>query len=201
MTDVGLSDLIERIKREGVEEAQQKSDEILAEARREADSILQIARTEAERTVGAAETRAEEIQENAQLAVRQTARDVELLLKERITGLFEHALMREVSHTLSPEFLSELVLRITSDWVRHPEVQVTVGEADRQKLQDLVLARVREELESPITIRVSDRIKKGFRIGLKGQHFYHDFTDEGISDVLKAFLTPSIRQMLDEEDG
>ena len=47
--DVKLGDLIEKIKKEGIEEAQQTSDEMINEAKQKAASIISQAKKEAEK--------------------------------------------------------------------------------------------------------------------------------------------------------
>ena len=48
---------------------------------------------------------------------------------------------------------------------------------------------------------MDNTISTGFHIGLEGEHVYYDFTDEAITDVLKAFSNPDLRAILDGEDG
>lgn len=199
--DVSLENLIEKIKKEAIEEGKQASAEIVNGAKSEAASIVDNARAEAEKILRDAKNQAADLEESAKQALQQAARDVELLLKERIGSLFDRVFKREVGAALSPEFLGSLVGKMVTEWAREGQVEVTVNAADREKLEALLFSGLKGELKNSVTIRASQTVSKGFRIELKGENVYYDFTDDSIADALKAFINPSLQAILDGKDG
>lgn len=199
--DVNLESLIEKIKKEAIEEGQQAAAAIVDKANEEAAAIVGNARKDAEKIVGDARTQAAKLQENANQALRQAARDVELLLKEQLTALFNRVFKRGVGGALGPEFLQGIILKLVDEWAEKGTVEVTVSAADKKKLETLLFSHLKEELEQSVTIRASHAVARGFRFELKGGSVYYDFTDETIADALKAFINPSLQAILDGKDG
>ncbi|MCR4440221.1 MAG: hypothetical protein QHJ34_13045 [bacterium] len=199
--EVKLESLIEKIKQEGIEEARQTSQEIIAKAEAEAAAKLQKAEQEAARIVEEGKVQAARFQENAERALQQTARDTILSLKERINELFDRVFKRAVAQTLSPEFLSQLIAHLLTNWARDGAVEVVVSAEDKEKLEALLFAGLRQQLRDGLVLRVGDSVGKGFRIGLRGEDVYYDFSDESIAEVLKSFLNPTLQALLNGQDN
>ena len=195
--EVKLDNLIEKIRQEGIEEAREAADEILVTAKQEAESIVTKANEDAQQAVDEARCQATGFREDAEIALKNAARDVELLLKDRVSELFDRVLRGHISETLSPEFMKGLIVQIVSRWSADEEVEVVLSEDDGEKLEALLLSGLKEEVRNPITIRTSSRLSSGFRVGLKGEDVWYDFSDEAISEALKAQLTPRLRAILD----
>ena len=198
-----LEGLIERIEREAVTEAENKAGEIRRQAQEEADSKVAAAQTEAEQIIEEARRQTARFQENAELALKQTARDMELLLKDRITALFDRVFKRQAATVLTPDFLKDLIVRVTAEWAGGSGVEIALNEADQQKLQDLLVEGLRADLKEGLTIKVDNAIATGFRIGLREEDVYYDFTDDAVADALKLLSGPGVREILDkqEQDG
>ena len=98
-----LENLIEKIKLEGVQEAKKQSDDIIAKAKEEASSIVITARNEAEQIVENAKIESEKFRKNAESAIQQGARDVVLVLKEKIRDLFDRVFKMQI-HALKVFF-------------------------------------------------------------------------------------------------
>jgi len=199
--DVNLENLIEKIKKEAIEEGQQAADAIITRANEEAAAIVAAARTEAEKIVGDAQGQGEKLQENARQALRQAARDVELLLKEQLSALFDRVFKRKVGEGLDADFLQGIILKLVDEWAEKGAVEIAVSAADKEKLETLLFSHLEEELEPSVTIRASHAVAKGFRFELKEGSVYYDFTDETIADALKAFINPSLQAILNGKDG
>jgi len=196
--DVKLENLIEKIKKEGIEEAQQTSDELLKEAKQKAASIIDKAKKDAESIVQDGKRQSKQLQANAEAEIKQAARNTELLLKERINSLFDNVFKKQVSNTLSPEFLKELILKIADTWAKDDNKEVVLNSNDKEKLQDLLFSGLQEEARNTITLKTSQDISKGFRIGMKGDQVYYDFSDEAIAEVLKSLLNPTLKEILEK---
>ena len=199
--DVKLDSLIEKLRTEGVEEAQQASREMMDKSREESAAIIEEAHSEAEKIIEEARAESARLQENGELALRQAARDSELLLKTRITDTLDRIFRRKVAESLTPETMKEIIQRITDQWQSDVTAELSLNEDEAQKLEGLLFAGVGEELKDSIFIRASNDISHGFRIGMKDDSVYFDFTDESITEALMAFLQPRLKAILDGQDG
>ena len=199
--DVKLDSLIEKIKKEGVEDAQKQSEEILKDAKQKASSITEKAQKEADKIIEDGKKKAEQFKKNAESDLQQAARNTQLLLKEKITNLFDNVFKREVGEKLTPDFLKELILKIVGSWTENSETEIVVNEKDKKKLEDLLFSGVKKEMKDSITIRASKEVVSGFQIGMKDSQVYYDFSDEAIADVLKTLISPGLKEILDKENG
>ena len=199
--ELNLENLIEKIRKEGVEEAQTTSDQIVNKAKGEAASIIDDSKKEADKIIKTAQQQALQFQKNAELAVKQAARDTQLLLKERLTDLFDRVFKKGVANTLTPDFLKELILSIVNKWTDSPDTEIILDENDKEKLEELLFSSIKDELKNSITLRASKNIAKGFRIAIKDDQVYYDFSDESIADIMKSFLNPRLQKIMDQENG
>ncbi|HDN59568.1 MAG: hypothetical protein DRP88_00030 [Candidatus Neomarinimicrobiota bacterium] len=193
-----LDSLIEKIKKDGILEAQKEAASIVSEAKSNASKIVENARSEARRIVEEAQKEAERIKLNAEAAIKQAARDTVLATKEKIIELFNKVLLREVSDSLDSELVGRLIKYIVENWVDKQSAEVLVSQEDVSKLEALLTERLKEELREAIEIKPDPSIAKGFKIGLKGENLYYDFTDETMTEILKSYLTPSVRDILEK---
>lgn len=200
--DVKLESLIEKIRKDGVEEARKIATEIIDKAQQKATSIINQANAESEAIVKQAEAQAQKLKSNTEGSLRQAARDLVLALREQINKLFDKILKRKISEELSPEYLKELILLLVSKWSpKEGEViEVLVAKNEQKKLVDLIFSQIKKEARDRIELKVSKAVSKGFRIGIKGDAAHYDFTDESILESLKVFLNPAISAMLDSSN-
>ncbi|MCK5147080.1 hypothetical protein KAR48_10015 [bacterium] len=194
--EVKLDNLIEQLKKEGIEDARKAADIILAKAKAEAELILEKAGKAAETREKQAEEKAAQFNKNAELAVRQAGRDAELLLKEQINRLFDRVFKQEVGKGLDAEFLKGLILEIVTSWGKSQGVEVEINEDQAKDLEKVLFSGVETQLRKGITLHPSKDLSAGFRIGIKGENLYYDFSDESISELLRVFLNQRINDIL-----
>lgn len=201
--DVKLDNLIDKIKKDGIDEAQKESQAIIDKANQKAQAIIQEAKDKSNKLIEDAKSDIQKLQSNAEKSIQQSARDLVLSLREQLTALFNRLLKKEISKDLSPDFLKVLIVKMVETWGQEKKqaLEVVVSQEDKKKLEDLINKEIKDEAKDGIEIKASKTIEKGFHIGIKGQDVYYDFTDEGILEALKEFLSPSIAQILDTDNG
>lgn len=196
--DVKLDSLIEKIRKEGIEEAQQSSEQILKDAKKKASSIADQAKKDADKLIEDGKRQVEQFRANAEADLKQATRNAELLLKEKITALFDNVFKRKVSETMTDEFLQKMILNITGAWGKDAKAEIVLSEADQKKLESVLFAGLKEDVKKNITIRASNDVSKGFRIGLKDEQVFYDFSDEAVAQVLKTLINPRLKEILDK---
>ena len=199
--DVKLDNLIEKIRKEGIEEAQQKADEIISEAKKQAATVLNDAKKDSATIVEVGKEQADQFQQNAEADLQQAARNAELLLKEKINGLFDNVFKKEVAAAMTPNFLNELIKNILTSWAKSGETEIILNEKDKRDLENLLFSGLKKELQDSVFIKVSSDVSNGFRIGLKGEQVYYDFSDVAIADVLKSLINPRLKEILEKQNG
>ena len=201
--EVKLDSLIEKIKKDGVEEAKKASDEIIQKANKEAEKIINEAKHKAEKFLNDSKDEFEKLKNNTQSSLKQASRDLLLVLREQIMGVFDRIFKKQVSKSLTPDLIKQLIVKVVDNWVvqKNDVVEVLVNEDDKKKLEDLMLSLLKQEAGNMIEINIGKNVDKGFRIGIKGQDVYYDLTDESILEAIKEFINPSIATMLDNNNG
>ncbi|MDD3296291.1 MAG: hypothetical protein PHU64_02915 [Candidatus Omnitrophica bacterium] len=201
--DAKLDSLIDKIKKEGIDEAKKASDDILRQAGQQADQIKIQAKAEADAILAKAKTDSEKLKANAQDALRQAARDLMLSVKNELKALFDGVFKTKISGELKPEFMAKLITKTTENWQqdKKPAAEVIVSEADKKELEKILSSQLKENLKKGIEIKVNKYIDKGFRIGIKGKDVYYDFTEASILEALGEFINPAIAEILNSKNG
>ncbi|MFH1665205.1 MAG: hypothetical protein ABIA77_03560, partial [Candidatus Omnitrophota bacterium] len=142
---MNLKNIIDKIKEEGVNEAERAAGEIVARAEEKAREIIESAEREKEKTVERAREDAEKLKNNSEEALKQASRDVVLSLKEQIKRVFDHIVKKEVSAVFTPELLKEVILRLVEAFKKNDtaEVEVMVSEKDKQALESFFSAKLK----------------------------------------------------------
>lgn len=196
--NVKLESLIEKIKKDGLEEAQKVSNEIIEKAKLEAKEIIEKAKKQAKEIEDKASANSAKLKSNTENSLRQAARDLTLSLKEQISKLFDSVLEKKISQELNPECLKNMILLIVEKWsLKESEtLEVLISKDEQKKVVELVVKEIKKQAKEQIELKVSKDISKGFRIGIKGDSAYYDFTKESILESLKVFLNPMVSSML-----
>jgi V/A-type H+-transporting ATPase subunit E len=195
-----LAGLIQKIRQEGVERAQQEAEAVLAAAKQQGADLVQAAERRAEQFMREAEER---IQKDA-MALRQAqeraARDWLLAVRAELNGLVQRLIQRECRAALAGPALADLIRRVAVEWMRHngnQDLALLLSEQDAQALGDSFLARLQTELGVGVEVKPHPDLHAGFQIGGQGEAMRFDFTDAALAESLAAYLHPRFAGVLD----
>ena len=59
---------------------------------------------------------------------------------------------------------------------------------------------LREKIGEGVTLKASDRFDGGFRIAVNNGAVYYDYSAEAVTDMLSAYLSPRVAQLLKEAE-
>ena len=202
-SQVTIRTLLDRIRKDGIEQARLEADLILERARAEADALIAEAERRRERVVEETTASVEAHRRTFEHAMSAAARTLILGLRTEMTRLCRTVVERNVTAALTPEFMNEMLAGIIARWPEHAEdgIEVLVGEADRARLEDAVMSSLREELRTGVEIFPVEGIEAGFRIGARGGRMHYDFSSEAITSLLDEFLSPRIARFLRNDPG
>ena len=200
-SNTNLNDLIQKIKSEGIEEAEKESEEIIKEARLTVSKILDNARQDAEAIIKKAEEEVRKREGIGKMALEQAARDIILSIQTSLTEIFDSLIKREYQTVLSGKTLETVLIKLIEGWQKDEmgelNIELLLSESDRNALLEGFLSKLNEEIKTGIELKAHPNIEKGFRVGVKGSHVYHDFTDEGLAEVLAEYLNPRFYKFID----
>ncbi len=201
--DVQLKELIDKIKTEGVGEADAQAKQIIDDAEHKSAEIIDRAKKEAGDILSKAKAEAAQFEKAGKEAVKQAGRDLILNIRTTLTKLFDSIIKNETSSAMSEEVLKDIIPKIIGSWTSGSEkgIDLLLSADDTKKLEKALLGKLSSEIKGGVEIKPHAGIKSGFRISEKGGDSYYDFTDEGIAENLIQHLNPVLSKIISESAG
>ncbi|MDR2589054.1 MAG: V-type ATP synthase subunit E [Spirochaetales bacterium] len=196
--DIQLKELIETIKKEGIDSADSKAAQIIAEAEAKGKAIVARAEEEASRLLADAKREIARGEQSSREALTQAARDLLLSLQKRITALFDSVVKTEAAAALQGKALEDTVAHIVKAWADKgaSDIEVLLPQAELAKIDSALRSRLAEELKKGVQLKPVSQIEAGFRIGEKDGSSYYDFTADGVAEVLAEYLNPKLAEIM-----
>ena len=204
MTDNKLQELIETLKKRGVESGEEASRHIIEEAGKQSEEIIAKAKSEAEgillRAKEAADKNLRQLHSSLEIAASQFLTSLKRTIEDNLLAL---PLKRQITENLTDTgFLKELMITCVREYVKRPEqsdLSVLVSKEQQQKLADfaiqLIQAHSGKSSEDRLSMKLkSDGVSFGFIIGTADGAVKLDFTDEAFLELFLRYLTPRFRE-------
>jgi V/A-type H+-transporting ATPase subunit E len=196
--EVQLQELIDKIKKKGIKQAEADAAKIITNAEEKAKTITDRAKKEAKQLVEKAKRDISSFRESADQALKQAGRDLLLSLKTHIKHLFDAVLTQEVKSVLKGKILEDILLTVVKGWVKKGvhDITILVSPEDHAKLEKFLLSKCASEMKKGVTIKPLPEIKAGFRVMEKDGTAYYNITDQGLAEVLSEYLSPKLAVLL-----
>jgi len=197
-----IQELINKIKSDGINEAEKKAQEIESDSRKRAEGIIKDAEKKAADIVVKAEQKGKIIEGSTKIALRQASRDMLLSLREEIGKVLMKIISSDVNVAFSAENLSALILESVKGYLKLnkdvSDITVTVSDKDLKKLKDGYITKLKSGIKDDITFRSSDSIDTGFTISFDDGRSYFDFSDASVIEYLGRYVNAEVAEILKE---
>jgi V/A-type H+-transporting ATPase subunit E len=203
MVDTKLQDLIETLKKHGVESGEEASRQIVEEAEKRAAEILARANKEAEGIVKEAREETDRIMRQLHASMQIAASQFLTNLKRHMeTNLLTLPLKGKVDEALKDTgFLKELISTCVKEFVEgkaSSDLTLLVSKEQRDRIEDLVvhlITRLGEEKGDQVKLNLkTDGINYGFMIGKTDGSVMLDFTGEAFLSLFLGYLSPKFHE-------
>jgi len=196
--DVQLSELIEKIKKEGIESAQADAAKLKADAEAEARKIVEDARREAGAIAARAQDDSQRSVKAGSAALEQASRNLILAFKGEIQGLLNSLVAEGVSASYSADVIKGILPDLIKNWAGKNTDSLTVllSEADAAKLDSAFRAKLASALKGGVEIKPVKKLDCGFHIVEKDGSAFYDFSAEAVVNLLCAYLNPALAEIL-----
>lgn len=196
--DVQLKELIETIKKEGVQSADEQAAEIIKKAEQQSSEILDKAQRESDRIIAKAKEDAERAEQAGRDALKQAGRDLLLNLRASITQIFDTLLKQETGAALHGKLLEEAIVALMKAWNGEElgQLEVALPASDLSELESSLRTRLAEQMKKGLEIKPTPNSKAGFLVTEKDGNAYYDFSAEGIAEVLSEYLSPRLGELI-----
>ena len=196
--DVQLKELIEKIKSEGVQSAEEQAAGIISEAEKKAEAITRKAQEESRRIVETAEKEAEKLANTGKEALKQAGRNLLLALKDQIERIFRSVVVEETDKALRGKNLEHAVVAVVGS-MKPDELQdmsLLIGKKEFAELEKGLRAALSDALKSGMELKPVETSSGGFRFTEKDGSAYFNYTAEGVADILCEYLNPRLSDLL-----
>jgi V/A-type H+-transporting ATPase subunit E len=192
----GIGDLLERLRKDGVEAGESEKQRILRETEAEAATLLADAKKRAEEIVAAAESEARAKKKQLDSELNLAARDFALRFAERVKRQIIQPLVRgRVDEALaSPDVLKAAITELVRE--KTGGAKISVSPETQNRLDSFFQNELRRLLDGGTIEVASESGLSGFRLQRQGESFIWDVTGEAIAGELATLVEPTLRKHL-----
>ena len=201
--EIQLQELIEQIKKDGVDAAEARAEEIIRAAKAEADKIIEDANKQASKMIADAKAENAKTVKSGEDAIRQACRNLLISFRESVSKELKSVTSSKVDAVYSSDELSKLIISVIENWAAKPEaddITVILNSSDLEKLEGALLAQLNAKLAEGVTLKANDNFDKGFRIAVNNGTIYYDYSAQAVTDMLSDYLSPAVITLLKEAE-
>ena len=196
--DVQLQELIDKIKKDGIESASAEASRVRAEAEAEAKRIVEAGRKEATDLVAKGKVDAERSEKAGIAAVQQASRNLVLSFKAEMERLLEALVVRETAAAYSDDALKAVIPELVKAWAAKGQdsLDLLLPADSVARLDGFFKSALAAELKKGMEIKGERTLGAGFRIAAKDGSAYYDFSADAVAELLSAYLNPRLAEIL-----
>ncbi len=201
--EIQLQELIEQIKKDGVDAAETQAEAILKSAKAEAEKIISDAQAQADKIIADAKSENEKTVKSGEDALRQAGRNLLISFRESVTRELKAFVSGNVNAVYSSDAFAKLIICAVENWTSKPEaddIAVVLNSSDLAKLEKSLLSELKEKMLGGVTLKANDNFDGGFRIAVNNGAVYYDYSAEAVTDMLSNYLSPKVAALLKEAE-
>ena len=182
--ELQIQDLVSSIKKDGIESANREAAQILAEAKAQAEKIVADARSEADKLRADAQAEIGVFKASAQLSAEQAKRDAVLAFRQEIGTELTKLLAQDTHKALDDKALASLITAA----LQGKDASASAYAAEVASVTDALKSELAGELKAGLELRLSKKVRTGFRLCAKDGSGYIDCSDEELAEQLAPFF-------------
>ena len=201
--EIQLQELIDQIKKDGVDAAESEAKAIVEAAKAEAKKIVAEAQADAEKLMLNAKAENERMVKSSEDAIRQAGRNLLISFRESVARELKVIVESNVNATYSSDAFAELIIKTVEGWAKAPDaedVAVILNTADLKALESTLLAALKDKMINGVTLKANDNFDGGFRISVNNGSAYYDYSAEAVVEMLSTYLSPKVTELLKEAE-
>ena len=196
--DIQVQELIDKIKKDGIEAASGEAARIKDEAETEAKRIVDAANKEAREIIGRGKADAERSEKAGITALEQASRNLILSFRDEIQKLLDRIVVREISASYGDDVLKATLPDLIKSWAAKDgnSLALILPDAELNRLEDYFTGKLAVELKKGLELKSDRNLGTGFRIANKDGSAYYDFSADSVAELLSAYLNPRLGEIL-----
>lgn len=201
--EIQLQELIDQIKKDGVEVAETEAKNIVESAKAEAEKIIADAKVQADKILADAKAENERMVKSSEDAIRQAGRNLLISFRESVTRELNGIVGETVDSVYSADSLSQLVINVVESWANKPDVEnieVILNSNDVEALEKTAFSSLKARISKGVTLKANDNFDGGFRVAVNNGGAYYDYSTEAVVDMMSNYLSPKVVKLLKEAE-
>jgi len=196
--DIQVQELIDKIKRDGIESATAEAVKIRQDAEAEAKRIVDVAKREAAKIAEKAAKDAERAEKAGMAALGQASRNLLLVFKDEVQALLDRLVALQVKDSLNDDVMKKALPEMLSAWSAKEQgsLEVLLSAASLAKLKSFFETKLAAAIKKGLELRSDAGLSGGFKIANKDGSAYYDFSAESVAEMLCAYLNPKLAETL-----
>ena len=197
--DIQLQELVDKIKKDGVDAASVEADRIVKEAEEKASSIVAQAKREADALIRSGKEAAEREKKAAEDAIKQAARNLLISFREGIEAQLSSIIKAETDKALDASVLKAALPDMLKSWAAEKGeggLEVLLPADKVSAVQSYLVSELKGKIAGGVEISTGEGIEGGFRIAEKNGSAYYDFSAEAVSDLFASYLGPKVADIM-----
>ena len=196
--DIQVQELIDKIKKDGIDSASEESAKIKQDAEAEAKRILDAAKKEAAKVSEKARQDAERFEKAGVAALEQASRNLLLVFRDEVQALLDRLVAQQLKESYSDDVLKKVLPEVLSAWgpKEQGSLDVLLSAASLTKLKSFFETKLAKEIKKGLELRSDSTLSGGFRIASKDGSAYYDFSADSVAEMLCAYLNPRLAEIL-----
>jgi V/A-type H+-transporting ATPase subunit E len=199
--DIQLQELIDKIKKDGIESASEEASRLKSQAEAEAKRIVDAAGKEGEAIISRAKAEGEKFEKAGVAALEQASRNLVLAFKTEIQSLLDKLVAQETVASYGEDTLKAILPELVKAWASKGDsgslaFDVLLSDGDLKKISGFFNEKLSQELKNGVELKADHNLGAGFRIANKDGSAYYDFSSESVAELLAAYLNPRLAEIL-----
>ena len=197
--EIHLEELLEKIKKEGVEAAESEAKAIIDAANAKAEKIISEAKEKAEKIMQDAKAENAKTVQSGEDAISQAGRNLLISFRQSVAKELETVAGDGVNAVYSSDALAEIIIKVVESWAKNSETDnlaVILNSGDLEKLESTLLSALKAKMLNGVTLKPNDNFDGGFRIAVNEGSAYYDYSAAAVTEMLSNYLSPKVTELL-----
>ncbi|THB62497.1 MAG: V-type ATP synthase subunit E [Spirochaetaceae bacterium] len=196
--DTQLKELIDKIKQEGVEAADNQAKSIISDAEQKARQIIAEARSEAEHIIQAGKAEADKFAQAGKSATQQAARDVLLQTQNQLQQVFAAVIKDETRNAFSSDMLEKTIVSLMQNWKGQAveNLALMIPEEEFSAMEKGLRSKLAEKLKQGMEIVPNPKVAAGFRVGEKDGSAFFEISAQSLAEMMAARANVAIGEII-----
>ena len=190
-----IQDLINSIKKDGIDSATNESKRIIEEAEKKAETIIKEANAERDKLLADGRRQLEKEKESFSESLKMAARDLSLSFKKEVEGKIQALLDEKVKGAFDENLLKELLKTVIEAEFKG-DVIVELPKEQKTAVAQSLAEELASSLGKGVELSFSSSLQGGFRALAKDGRAYIDLSDDEVTKLLYPYLSSSVRDLI-----